>query len=292
MKIFWIDLSNALTFEAMVLHYNAEYFKNLQNDNSEEAERQLLVLIRKMEEREDMINESPGMYVSSINNLISYYVFRKEYDQAMNLVTRARKIYDNWKISQTNRTLLKQILRTYNVELEIYRDTGSLYVGSNQLEQLEQFVNSNSAKMPVEYWLSFSFQLANIHFVNKEHHKALYWINMIINNKHKEYRPDIHLQARWLNLMIHTDQRNLFVLRYFVDSTRRFIRKGRRLKSHEDVLLRFFSAIGRAPLLDYPERFLQLREELFPKGSETIIPQEELDYVNISSWIDGKIRKG
>ena len=139
--------------------------------------------------------------------------------------------------------------------------------------------------MPKSYLLSFWFQLANIHFMQRNFDHALSWINEILNTRDKSIRADLQIHARMMNLMIHLEQQNMFVLRYFVDSTRRFLKKQRAVAEHESILLKFFSSIAQAPVMEYRDRFRSLSERLFPQSGESLVPKS-LDYLDYKAWID------
>ena len=122
-KLVLSDHQKPMTLEAWVLYYNTAYLDHLQNDRNNKAENELITLINRLESSPDRIKEEPGLYVSSINNLVSFYVFNKNYEAAIQLIQKAKESYRGWKVTSENRTLLKQIMRTYNIELEIYRNT-------------------------------------------------------------------------------------------------------------------------------------------------------------------------
>jgi len=111
------NVKNAKTLEARVWHHTAKYFLHLMNNKVEDAEQTLYLLIGYMEEFPHRIIENPAIYVTTINNFISFLIFRKKYTEALDLVDRAKSVYNQLKIVSENRSLLKQILRTYNVEL-------------------------------------------------------------------------------------------------------------------------------------------------------------------------------
>lgn len=282
------DPSNALTLDAMVLHYNANYFRKIQSGDADGGAKILYELLDKLEQHPQRLEENPSMYVSTMNNFISYFVFNKQPDEAAALIERARTVYQNFKVRSENRTLLKQILRTYNMELEVYRDTRRFEQHPEMIEHVEAFVSKHTYKMPAEYLISFWFQLANIRFMQEDFKKALYWVNQIMQSKIKT-RRDLLVQARMLNLMIHVEQQNLFVLRYFVDSARRYLRKGRTIEPYENILLGFFSRIGKAPLLEYNKEFKNLQTQLFPESGETVVPENILDYIDYRLWLSKKV---
>jgi len=281
----------ALTLEARVLYYNTTYLDHLQNDKGKKAENELKTLLQLLESSPDRLKEEPGLYVSSINNLVSFYVFNRKYEAAILLIQKAKKIYQGWKVTSENRTLLKQIIRTYNIELEIYRNTKKIEDRFSFIESTERFVNENVYKIPQDYLASFQFQLASIHFMRNDLKKSLHWINQFLNSRFKGVRTDLKKQILMLNLMVHLEQRNLMVLGYYVNSTRRYMKKVKELLPYEEVLLKFFIRIGRIPLLEYKDTFRSLKKQLYPKNSEPLIPLEVTGYIDYLAWINRQLDK-
>ena len=281
-----------MSLEAQVLYYNTAYLDHLQNNDNKKAENELRKLIKLLESYPDRLKEEPGLYVSSINNLVSFYVFNKKYEAAILLIQKAKKSYQGWKVTSENRTLLKQIIRTYNIELEIYRNTKDFEDQMRFIESTEDFVLRNLYKIPKEYVASFQFQLASIHFMRNDLKKSLQWINQFLNSGYKEVRTELKKQVLLLNLMVHLEQKNLMVLGYFVNSTRRYMNKVKELLLYEEILLKFFIRIGRIPLLDYKDAFYTLKEQLYPKNSEPLIPRDAIDYIDYMAWINRQLGKG
>lgn len=279
----------ALTLEAKVLYYNANYLRHLQKGNNAEAENALRTLVILLEQKKHRVEEDPGLYVSSINNLVSFLVFTRQYNEALTTIQKARDLYDQWNLTSGNRTLLKQMLRTLNIELEIYRDEKMFKEKPGFIKHTEAFIMENVNKMPKEYLLSFWFQFASIHFMRGDFKRAQQWINRLLNERFRELRRDLQVQARMLNLMIHLEQQNLMVLRHYVDSTRRYLKKVKEVQPFEKILMRFFIKIGRLPLLEHRSAFLELKEQLFPDNGEYLISEDVLGYIDYRGWIDGKL---
>lgn len=283
------DPDNATTLEETVLHYNSIYFKCITEDNIEEAQATLLKLVELLEQDPKRLRHNMSLYASSVNNLISYLVYTKKHDKALSYINRAKNIYAQWKLVSENKTILKQVLRTYNIELEIYRDNKTYKANKEYIDSIDQFIAANENKMPSEYKLSTSFQLASIHFVLKNYSRSMHWINVILNNKFRGQRNDILIQARLLNLMVHLEQQNMFVLRHFVESAKRFINKLGDIAEYQKILLRFFSKIGQAYPYEYKELYQELYKQLFPENGESPLSQSAIDFIDYKTWIGEKI---
>lgn len=282
------DASNALTIEEKVLHYNSLYFKHLVAGKPSDAEASLFTLLALLEENPKHLQHNMSLYASSANNLISFLVFMKKYDAALQLIARAKANYQQWKLVSENKTLLKQLLRTYNIELEIYRDGKNYTAQKDYLENIDAFIIENEGKMPSEYLLSFSFQLAYINFMRKDYSRALYWVNRVLNNRFEGQRSDLQIQVRLLNLMIHFEQQNIFVLRHFVDSAKRYVNKVAVIQPHELTLLKFFSKIGQAFPNQYKALFADLYSQLFPANTDAETPSTVLEFIDYKTWIEEK----
>jgi hypothetical protein len=281
----------ALSREAKVLFYNTSYLRHLQKNDGNKAENELRTLLELLESDPLRLKEEPGLYVSSINNLVSFYVFNKKYEDAVSLIQKAKRMYKGWKVTSENRTLLKQIMRTYNIELEIYRNTKNFEKQRDFIISTENFVKTNRYKIPNDYLASFQFQLASIHFMRNDLSQALHWINQFLNSASGGVRPDLKKQVLLLNLMVHLEQKNLMVLGYYVNSARRYMNKVKQLLPYEKVLLRFFIRIPRLQSSEYNDAFLGLRRTLFPESTDPLIPQDVIGYIDYKAWIDRQMRQ-
>ncbi|UTW62001.1 hypothetical protein KFE98_18625 [bacterium SCSIO 12741] len=277
---------NALTEDAATMHYNALYFKSILQNQSKQALQSMHELIDRMEKYPHRIIEAPSLYAGSVNNVVSYYVFNQDYDQAMSWIRKAQQVYQKVKSRSENRTVLKQMLRTYNIELEIYREQENADI---DIQHIEDFVISKTYKMPLDYLFSFRFQLAYIYFKRGKFSQALQWVNLVLQSKHRQVRPDVQVNARFLNLMIHLELQNLFVLRYFVDSTRRYLKKWPIKDPSVPHVLSFFSRISKAPLLEYEQQYRWLYERLYPNGYEAPPTPDGGDFIHYKSWLEQKL---
>jgi hypothetical protein len=177
----------------------------------------------------------------------------------------------------------------YNIELEIYRDTESLDKGISLIGNIEKLIKKHNENTPKEYLISLWFQFGYIYFLKKDFKSSLHWINEIMNSSFATLRPDLHVQTHFLNLMVHFELKNFFVMRYFVDSTKRFGKKNQSFKQHHKILLDFFTKISGAPELEYKMLVGKLYDEIV---TVNLIPPHDLDYINWNKWIAAKAKRG
>jgi hypothetical protein len=275
------------TLASTVLYHHIGYRTAIQHNRNDEARGSLEKLLEVLEKYPHRIQEDPALYLSTINNLISFLVFSQEYDAALTIIAKAKSFYGQIDSNRRRKNDFRMILRTYNIELEIYRDTESLDSASQCIQEIQSILNAFKEKVPYQYLISLWFQFAYIFFLRKEFKSSLHWINEILNSSFAEHRKDLHLQAHLLNLMLHLELRNFFVMRYFVGSATRFFKRNKTLKPYHQVLLSFFTRISAVPEGEHRPIFEKLSFDLF--GNQNAIPANELDYINWGKWIGEKV---
>lgn len=281
------DPKEAMSLNEAVLLYHCKYHLEIQNGRNDQAKKHLDNLIKHLESNPDRIKEDPGMYFSTINNLLSFLVFTKQYNEALSLLTRAKTLYDAARAKQ-NANTFRQVLRMYNIELEIYRDIERLEKGIALINDIQNLIRQHSNNVPREYLISLWFQFAYLFFLQRDFKSSLRWINDILNSSFAHLRPDLHIQTHLLNLVVHFELRNFFVMRYFVDGTKRFIKKNRALRDYHKHILAFFSKVSSTPESRYPDLFGKLHADIVLTNQ---IPQHDLDYINWNKWISSKLKK-
>ncbi|MBI5917147.1 MAG: hypothetical protein HY842_17385 [Bacteroidetes bacterium] len=276
---------NALSLESKVLFFNTLYLKYLREAQPENAEIALMDLIKILENQPARVKEDPVSYITTVNNLAGFYVFRNESEKALDQLSRTRKFLELLGIPDGRRPVLKQIIRTTNIELEIYRNAANPASHEPFFREAEAFVKRLAAKMPTEYLLSFHFQFAWICFLKKDFDTALSWINQPLNDWRKHSGQYVFRYLLLLNLMVHCERRNLFVLRYFVESARRQFKKSGQIEPFEQELLHFFTKIGQLPLREYKPLYRDLKSKLFPEDADTLVPEEALRMMDLRRWL-------
>jgi len=275
------------TLSSKVLSYNVQYREAITLHKNDEARKTLQGLVRMLERHPHRIEEEPGIYLSTVNNLISFFVFTKEYKAALKEVAKAKAFHLHASHINTTKNTFRLILRTYNIELEIYRDTEALNDAVSLINEINALLTQHKKKIPSQYLISLWFQFGYIFFLKKDFRNALHWINEIINSPFADQRKDLSLRARFLNLMVHYELKNFFVMRYFIGSTKRFFARNKAIQPYHKVLLAFFTKVSGAAENNHRVIFEKAFHDLF--SQTTTMPAEELDYINWKKWIEDKI---
>ena len=260
-----------------------QYQKQFFTGNTAGAANFLLKIIRRYEGNPHRLREDPGLYLNVLNNLIAFLLFEKKTEEALQVIARVKTFIASFR--HPSIPLEKTLFRTLNIELEMYRDLQDFQRAETLMKEIEQARPKQA--MPLTYQLSFWFQFANIYFLQKKYDQAIPWINQLLNHPRRDAREDLVTHAQWLNLMIHFEMKNYFVLRYFVEGLRRYLKKRKKILPYEKRLLNFFGTCIRLPDAEVPGAFQQLYQQ-FTTDPEYSIPGFDQGYLDFLGWIGGK----
>ncbi len=282
------DSNQADTFQTRVLYYflqQSQHYMRYENDITYQYARELVGFI---ENYPAHIQEEPNTYATALNNLIGVCLQLRKMEEVVSLIKKTKEIPVKYHLKNQKPFTIKMLAQTYNIELEFYRDTRQYKKSTAAVHEIQQFLSENHRHVPDSYKVLLHYQIAYLYFVQKQYSDALQWLNEIIGHSYGNVRDDIQSYGRILNLIIHFELGNILVLKYAVESTRRFLKKKRGLQPFEKEILRFFSKISTAPLGAYKPLFHQLQTSLFRGMDEQTIAYV-LDYLDFKSWIYGKL---
>jgi len=274
----------AYALQSRVLQAHILYSLCFIKGDMKEAEKHISDLIELLEGFPDRIKDDPHSYVTAISNKIGLYLICKRWDEIPALIYKIREVPLKYQLKNESRFTVRLSLRTFNVELEMYRDSKQLEKGIALMDEIQQFIEKRRKAIPVDYILLLYYQFANIFFLKKEYVKSLRWLNEIINANFGNTREDIQSYARILNLIVHFELNNIIVLRYAVDSCRRFLKKKSTEISVGREILNLFSKLSHAYPEEYQTIFKKAYTEMFPPHS-----QQTQDYIDIKGWLIEKL---
>ncbi len=280
------DDRNATSHRSKVLYYHLRYTSHTvlgESGKSEQALDQLLVYLNTQEWH---IKEDPSTYVTALNNKIGLLLNLKRLEEIPPLLKEIRDLPKRCDLKNKDRTTMKLWLRTYNVELEIYRDSGRFVEGLELIPKVRLFLEEYVDHIPKEYYVMFYYQFAYLQFMSGAYTQALRDINKILIQRYSGIRNDIIGYAQFLNLIIHYELGNITVLKYAVNASRRFLNKRGKVQSFEKVLLNFFSKISMKPASAHKSLFRSLQNKLFAESP--LLDDNQLDYLDFKIWIQSK----
>ncbi len=280
-------ISSSDTLLAQTLKHHILYTNRVTTGKSDEAIGLIDKLIEYLEGYPERIEDDPSSYITALNNKVGLLISLKKLEEVPEILEKIKSVPSRYKLKAKSNVSVKLHLRTYNIELEMLRDSRQFDKGLELIEEVKEYIDKVPAVPPV-YRLLFHYQFAYVNFMKKRYAKALKWTNEIVNTSYDTIREDIQSYTRFLNLMIHYELKNNIVLKYSVESCRRFLKKKRRLHDFEKVLLNFFSRASTSLPEKHAGLFLKLKEDLF-KNTESSLKASALDYLDFESWVNGKV---
>lgn len=274
--------------QTKILHHHILYTYYVINNQPDLGIESLAKLLAIIEEQPYRIQEDPGSYITALNNQVSYYIHRRQYEQVPDLLKKVRAIPEKYQLKDKKKYAFNLLLRTYNVELEMYRDTRAYDEAIELIHQIEQFINDHKQRVPKDYLLMYWYQFANVFFMKRDFHNALKWVNAIIEVRFDGFRNDLESYARLLNLILHFELDNRLVLRYSIESCRRFLKKRKKMANFEKVLLKFFTKVCNAPKSAQPALLQQLEQQLFDP-QQPLVNDHILDYLDFRYWLNSHL---
>lgn len=266
-----------------ILHHHVLYIYYVINGQPQKALEQINRQIENLEQHPDQIAQSPSIYISALNNQISFLIRNHRFEESIVQLEKIRTIAQQHK-GTSKKLTVRTLLRAYNMELEVYRDTQDLNRGLVLKEEVQAFLEQHAASIPKEYYLLFWYQFAHLCYLDNRLHASLHWTNAIMNTRFPAARHDLDRYARLLNLLVHLELGNNMVLRYSVDNCRRFLKKQNKMQPFEQALLRFFSKASRTAKADLPALKQKLKEDLFG-GTAPLVDKNVLDYFDFQTWV-------
>lgn len=282
-----IDYPQSL--QAKILHHYLNYTLNIVSRQPQKADEASQAMIAELEKHPYRIQEDPNGYLNAINNRLTLLIRTKTADSEIPiLIKKAKLTPKEHGLKTLSKATVKLIARTFNIELEFHRDNKDFVKGILVAEEAEAFINSNKTNIPEDYKLLLSYQIAYITFMTGQLRKAITYLNNILNEAPDKRREDIHSFARLLYLIIHFELGNIIVLKYSVESVRRFLKKKRNLYPYEQILLKFFSKASTTPEEEHNKLLKELKVNLFKEDNNQNM-ETALDYLDFKYWLEKRI---
>ncbi len=269
--------------QANTLHHHILYTYHIINRNPQKAYQHILQQIKGLENRPDLIQQNPSLYISALSNQVSFLIHHRSHEEAIPLLEKIRGIAQQHSGKAQKLTVRTQ-LRAYNMELEVYRDTRDTHRGLHLQKEVIQFLEKHQSSIPHEYYLLLWYQFAHLYFLQNQLLQSLHWVNKIITTRFAPRRGDLERYARILNLILHLELGNNMVLRYSVDNARRFLKKQNKMQPFERVLLSFFSKASKLPKVEVSALKLKLYRDLFDE-EKPLVNANILDYFDFRDWL-------
>lgn len=268
-----------------ILFHHFHFARNMMVGQLDQAELHIDAVIELYEGHPKWVHNDPNQYVSGLGNKVPMLLYQQRWTEALSLLQKMRDVALGFR-SKKNKFSIRTICRSYNLELELYRDKKDMKAGLERVQEVIQYMETNP--IPEDYYVLFWNQFAQIYFGNNMYKDALVWVNNLLDYRGGSWK-DIVAHARILHLMVHFELGNMLFVRYAIESHRRYLKKNKMLRAFERTCLAYFSKMTRISQADQKALFARFHQELF-EVEDAVANKDNLDYLDIKTWLEVKIK--
>ncbi len=280
-------IEKAGSVQAKILHHHFRFTRFYMAGKLEDANLEVSKLIALLEQNSARIEDDPTSYITAIMNKVVLLLSFKRWNELPSLLSKVSGLINSSRFQNESQVTIRLWIRVYNVELEMFRDTKDTEKGIQLIGVIQSYLSTRKSSVTPDYLIMFYFQFASIFFLAKDYSTSLKWVNEIINTNFGTVRLDIQKYTRILNMMIHFELGNITLLRYAVDSSKRFLKKNKVLFPAEELLLQHFLKIEQLNHEKYSATFIASLNEWQALDQAKRMQIE--DYVDVSGWLKENI---
>ncbi len=236
------------------------------------------------------IEESPGAYLSALNNYCSSLMRFGEIEKVLQLIKKMRGIPEQKVFSNKKVEILPSLIFSYGLELYAYMSLGKMDKALALESDIKKMLDEYSNDIHKNSVFEISFNMALAHFTVNNYDSTLSWLAEIINSYDLQYREDLYLASRILALMAHYELRNVVLLYNLITSTNRYLKNKKLLNGIESALLQLLKSTAitddetkKEKLIEFKNTVLQLRHE--PVNGKI------LHSIDLLAWAESKLTK-
>jgi hypothetical protein len=175
------SVNTAITHRGKILYYHLLYIHHTMSNNLDQAEASIDKLISYLEANEFRLKDDPGPYITALSNKIGIFLNQRRYAEAHILLQTIRELPAKLKFTNKNPVSLKIMVRTFNVELEAFRDSGEYTRGVQLIPKVRTFIEDNRELISTDYQVLLHYQFAYLYFMKKDFRNALQNVNVVLN---------------------------------------------------------------------------------------------------------------
>ncbi len=287
--------SSALSFRAKYFFYSRKVicYRHLSDptygESGMEKAYQYAQKLLSIFESEPMANYRIIMYMNTLHQMAIIQSFFGKLTDSMQSIRKIRDIGKSYP--QFFRSIPPELPFRFSVmiETDLYLRIPDYETGVAQIPYIESDLKKFGNVLPKHTQYGLYYNIALLYFGIRDYHKALNWINKILNENKDDYALDLICGARILFLIIHIELGNDDLLEYAAQSTHRYLTTRKRKYKVESLFLDLLKVLlnpDRKKDLPkiYPQMLMQfkkLKTDPYEKGA--------FEYFDFISWLESKI---
>ena len=299
----FMDESKAMSFKAKII-YN--YCWGAYHYCSGNWEKVILAVNRRhelLDSKKELISDSPHQYINILGNRLGLLV-NLGIMKSQPLEEGEKQFYEITKSMKKFGRLWRSVTGISEIEIRIYVNTiiheMGLHISRGNFQQAvavskksEEKMDNLSKNIGKSSKIAYLYYTGYAYFGAGDNRRALHYINFIMNDNYLEIREDLQCFTRILNLMIHYELGNVFVLESGVLHAKRFLKQKGYFFEYEKLLLNFFKKAAMMKLDSRKEEskaLLKLQKNLKADVSNKYARNFD-EYYHVIWWIKSKLNR-
>lgn len=227
-------------------------------------------------------------YLKGLHNLMNSLFNLVQYDRFMEVLAQLEDFPSQFNLKRNRNIEGLYHFYWYMHQIKRHFLEGSFTEGVLLIPELEKIIQEDRYNWDERRILVFYYRIALMYFGSGDNDKTIDYLNLIINQKNPDYREDIQIFARILNLIAHFELNNKQLIEYQVKSVYRFLAKMEDLHEVQKEIYQFIKKMPRMREDELKDEFVSLkaRFEILENRQFTRRP---FLYLDIISWLESKI---
>jgi hypothetical protein len=243
-----------------------------------------------LESHPHIIEENPGIYVTSLNNYCNSLIGFGKLKKALQVVEKMRQLPLLYNISRWESERINALLLSYDIEIVAHTSSGEVMKAialENDIQEI--FDNPKTFILQKNNLFELCYNLAMAHFLTGNNEQCLEWLFKILNTRDLNHREDLYIAGRLFVLLVHYELGNYMLLNNLVASTQRFLKSKKRLSATESAYLCFIKLCAEhANSNKQKADLIELKQQL-EKYPDNAPERKMLHLINLSHWIESKL---
>ena len=280
--------SNADDLNMMFYLLHTRLFYHLGKNELNSVRKLLKREILLLEENRHFIEDNPRNYSSSLINYLLFSQITGHRKEVLETLTKLNRLRRNLKKKVPLSLQLQITFHASNTEILVYRNSCDMRRGRNLIKKMDELLPKYGSEIPPQLKVSLISNMASFLVQDENYADALKMNNTLMDISGLNFKSDVYLFSRLLNLVIHFELGNYDLLEYMADNTYKFFRDKNLLHKADSLIITLFKNLLKSQKNAYPALFDEFRFN-FKKLSNDNNAQNLTAMFDFSAWASSHI---
>lgn len=243
--------------------------------------------VRLFDENPDFKNIYYDQYIRATSRLLDVMFMTRQHKQ---MVRRINKLEQEKGVeipTNDNSLIMSEICLLF-AKINVCFMEGNFSKGVHLANRVDSFLIEWDEYLDEYYKMMLCYKIGCMYFGNGDYHNCIRYLQRIITVRDPQFRRDLQVFARMLNLIASYESGDDYALDYQVKSVYAFIVKMNDMHAVQHELITFFRRLPRSYSSNFKGELQRLYDHLKPLESHPY-ERRPFFYLDIISWLESKI---